>query len=406
MDKNLELFEEKEPELILRWSDSETEAKGWLVINSLKGGAAGGGTRMKTGIELEEVVLLAKTMEIKFTISGPPIGGAKSGIDFDPLDPRKEGVLRRWYKAILPMLKSCYGTGGDLNTDFINEVVPITQDLGVLHPQEGILVGHFNGNSIDQKCLQLASGTNRIVRDSIYTPDPNGNFAVADLISGYSVAESVVHYYKMFNRDLAEKKALIQGWGNVGSSAGYFLAQSGVKIIAILDINGAVFNEAGFSPDEIKTFMLSRKNNKFDGYPLTPYVHAMDEFWKLPADIFIPAAASKLITKNQITSLIENGLELVACGANVPFADNENFFGKIAEYTDNQISVIPDFIANCGMARVFAFLMQDDIEISDASIFEDVSRTVEKSLRKVCDDGVASTKLAQSVYQFALNDHN
>jgi glutamate dehydrogenase/leucine dehydrogenase len=120
----------------LTWNDSETEAKGWLVINSLRGGAAGGGTRMKVGIDLQEVLLLAKTMEIKFTVSGPAIGGAKSGINFDPFDPRKEGVLRRWYQAVLPMLKNCYGTGGDLNVDFINEVTPLTKELGVLHPQE------------------------------------------------------------------------------------------------------------------------------------------------------------------------------------------------------------------------------------------------------------------------------
>ena len=91
----LELYENKKPEIIFEWSDSLSEAKGWIVINSLKGGAAGGGTRMRKGLNKYEVISLAKTMEIKFTVAGPAIGGAKSGINFDPKDPRKKDVLNQ-----------------------------------------------------------------------------------------------------------------------------------------------------------------------------------------------------------------------------------------------------------------------------------------------------------------------
>ena len=122
MKKLLKLYENKKPEIIFEWSDSLSEAKGWVVINSLKGGAAGGGTRMRKGLNKHEVISLAKTMEIKFTVAGPSIGGAKSGINFDPNDPRKKDVLRRWFQAIKPLLKNYYGTGGDLNIDEINEL--------------------------------------------------------------------------------------------------------------------------------------------------------------------------------------------------------------------------------------------------------------------------------------------
>ena len=110
-------FEDKKPELVFEWQDPHTSAKGWIVINSLRGGAAAGGTRMRIGVTKNEVLSLAKTMEIKFTVAGPDIGGGKSGIDFDPRDPRKEGVLKRWYEAVTPLLKYYYGTGGDLNVD-------------------------------------------------------------------------------------------------------------------------------------------------------------------------------------------------------------------------------------------------------------------------------------------------
>jgi hypothetical protein len=62
-------------------------------------------------------------MEVKFTVSGPAIGGAKSGILIQMIL-EKKGVLQRWYKAVSPLLKSYYGTGGDLNVDEIHEVIP------------------------------------------------------------------------------------------------------------------------------------------------------------------------------------------------------------------------------------------------------------------------------------------
>ena len=99
MEKLLQQFEDKSPEVVFEWNDTETNAKGWLVINSLRGGAAAGGTRMRIGVTKNEVLALAKTMEVKFTVAGPPIGGGKSGINFDPRDPRKKDVLRRWYAA-------------------------------------------------------------------------------------------------------------------------------------------------------------------------------------------------------------------------------------------------------------------------------------------------------------------
>ena len=163
----LDKFENKRPEIIFEWKDAETEAEGWVVINSLRGGAAGGGTRMRVGLDKREVESLAKTMEVKFTVAGPPIGGAKSGINFDPKDPRKEGVLRRWYAAVSPLLKSYYGTGGDLNVDEIHEVIPITEDCGVWHPQEGVFNGHFQPKESQKinRIGQLRQGVLKIIEN-------------------------------------------------------------------------------------------------------------------------------------------------------------------------------------------------------------------------------------------------
>lgn len=101
------------------------------MINSLRGGAAGGSIRTREKLDKHEVESLVKTLEVKFTASGPTIGGAKSGINFDPQYLRKRGVLERWYQAVFPLLKNHCSTGGDLNVDEIHEVIPITEEYGL-----------------------------------------------------------------------------------------------------------------------------------------------------------------------------------------------------------------------------------------------------------------------------------
>jgi glutamate dehydrogenase/leucine dehydrogenase len=72
---------------------------------------------------------------------------------------------------------------------------------------------------------------------------------------------------------------------------------------------------------------------------------------------FSPCAASRLVAQSQIDSLIANGLEVISCGANVPLLIKKSF-GPIMEDVDHKVSLIPDFISNCGMARVFAYFME------------------------------------------------
>lgn len=214
----LQKFENKRPEIVFEWKDAETEAEGWVVINSLRGGAAGGGTRMRAGLDKREVESLAKTMEVKFTVAGPAIGGAKSGINFDPKDPRKEGVLKRWFAAVSPLLKNYYGTGGDLNVDEIHEVIPITESCGVWHPQEGVFNGHFQPKEAQKmnRIGQLQRGVLKVIEDESLTPDVSRKFVVADMITGFGVSESIRHYFSLWGGDVKDKKVIVQGWGNVG----------------------------------------------------------------------------------------------------------------------------------------------------------------------------------------------
>lgn len=402
----LEKFENKRPEIVFEWQDAETEAEGWIVINSLRNGAAGGGTRMREGLNRAEVESLAKTMEIKFTVSGPAIGGAKSGINFNPADPRKQGVLERWYKAVTPLLKAYYGTGGDLNIDEIHEVIPITEDYGLWHPQEGIVNGHFKATDPQKirKIGQLRLGVSKVLEDPHFSPSTAKKYTVADMITGYGVAEAVKHYYSLWGGELKEKKAIIQGWGNVGAATAFYLARRGVKITGIIDKAGGVLNPEGFGFEEIKELLLNREKNSLKAAGLIPFSEINQEIWKANAHIFVPAAASRLVTKEQITLLASGGLEVVSSGANVPFQDNKIFFGPVMEYTDNQVSLIPDFIANCGMARVFAYLMSSKAEVTDEAIFNDTSRVIGKAMENIYAVNSNKTGIAETAYELALKE--
>jgi glutamate dehydrogenase/leucine dehydrogenase len=411
IQKLIKRYEDKQPEIVFEWKDNETDAEGWMVINNLRNGSAGGGTRMRKGLNKNEVISLAKTMEIKFSVSGPPIGGAKSGINFDPADPRKKEVLDRWYKALMPILKTYYGTGGDLNIDEIHEVIPITEKYGLQHPQEGTVVGHFNPTPEEKNRMitNLREGVSKKLEDERFTPAKEKNYLVADMITGWGVAEAVRHFYDFWGPNFAYKRAIIQGWGNVAAAAAYYLSQMDVMIVGIIDREGGLLNPKGFSKDEIKQLFIERDGNKLSqatcnkmDLKFIPYEDINQQIWSVGAEIFVPAAASRMLTQTQLDVMTANDLEVISCGANVPFADTEIFMGPIANSADEQVAVIPDFIANCGMARVFAYCMSKEFQLNDEDIFKDASKIIRQALMRLNQFNPKRTGLLKKGLEMAL----
>ena len=404
MEELLKKFEDKKPEIVFEWKDEKTDAEGWIVINSLRGGAAAGGTRMRVGVTKDEVLALAKTMEVKFTVAGPPIGGGKSGINFDPSDPRKKEVLRRWYAAAKPLLKTYYGTGGDMNVDEVHEVMPMCEEQGILFPLEGIVNGHHRRDEKGKMKIinQLREGVPLIVKDKSLTPNPNKDYSVGDLITGYGVSETILHYYNIYGGQVKGKRVIIQGWGNVAGAAAYYLAQAGAIIVGIIDKAGGIVKSEGYSFEQIKSLLENRSSNFLETENMLSFEDANEKIWNVGAEIFVPAAASRLLTQTQLDFMIENGLEVISSGANVPFADKEIFFGPISKSADERVSVLPDFIANCGMARVFAYLMENNVEITDIAIFADTSDCIKNALIKSHSINNSKTNISKTAFEIAL----
>lgn len=372
------------PLLSIEWNDGQTGARGWLVINSNRGGAAGGGTRMRAGLIRREVVYLAKTMELKFVFSGPPIGGAKAGIDFDPADPRREEVLRRWFAAVAPQLRSGFGTGGDLNVDEVLDVIPCCDGIGLRHPQEGIVRGHLQpeARGIEPVLRSLDEGVKAPVRGEHAVAGTG--LAVADLVTGYGLARSIVHLYERQGRSIRGVRVAVEGFGAVGGPCALYLARAGAAIVGLSDHEKALVATDGLTAEAVEALVRGRS-----GKALPEDAPGIDRnregFARVPADVFVAAAVSGTLDLPRMEALRRQGVATIACGANQPFAEVKLGSTRVQRLADEVFTVIPDVVANCGMARAFSHLMQNPGPADPAAVFRAVDHTISAAIEEIVE---------------------
>ena len=213
---------------------------------------------------------------------------------------------------------------------------------------------------------------------------------------------SVYHFYSVFGGEVKGKRVIIQGFGNVGAAAAYYFAQMGAKIVGIIDRDGGIMNAEGYSFEEVKELFLNKNGNTLVADQMIPFAEINEKIWSMGVEVFAPCAASRLVQQSQVDAMIASGLEVITCGANVPFADKEIFFGPIMEYVDQNISLIPDFISNCGMARVFAYLMEKEVSIIDTEIFDDTSATIRKAIENIHNTHKEKTNISAKAFEIAL----
>ena len=201
---------------------------------------------------------------------------------------------------------------------------------------------------------------------------------------------------------MAGKRVIVQGWGNVGSAAAYYLAQAGARVVGIIDRDRRAAQAQGLQLREVRELFLGKQGNSLAAESMMSF----DEINRVDLERGrrgLPALRGVAPGDARAGGpLVAGGLEVVGSGANVPFADSEIFYGPIYEYADSKVAVIPDFIANCGMARAFAFLMQGDVEISDEAIFSDVSTTIASALQRCHTHYPERTQLARTAFEVTL----
>lgn len=418
-----ERFFASAPAIVVEWHDDQTPARGWLAINSLHGGAAGGGTRMRVGGSRQEAVFLGKTMAVKFRVCGPDIGGGKSVIDFDASSAPavKRGVLERWYRHIGPYLKSCYGTGGDVGVDEVSEATEITERvLGIKHPQEGIVRGcvqfQKDGEPAAMKIDRLRHGVEARVTLKDLPGPRDGAWMVADVATGFGVVRSIERYYQKRGMKLEGQRAIVEGFGAVGAFAAYYLAKLGVRIVAASSHGTGRNVRVARDPQGLDANRLiqARDGTRLPAAGASGAGKATvtdsptgEELFEHEAEIYVPAATSHTITMARVERMKRAGVKVVACGANNPFHADQ---GKpsltdwvadmlvVQRVADREFAIIPDFVANCGMARTFGFLMDRGGSTKADAILVDTGWCIDNAMDRLLKDHARPTGLLEHAY--------
>jgi glutamate dehydrogenase/leucine dehydrogenase len=340
---------------------------------------------MRKGVTREEVTYLAKAMELKFAFSGPPIGGGKSGIDFDPSDPRRDDVLRRWYAAIRPILATCYGTGGDVNVDEQKDVQPLCAELGLAHPQEGIVRGHLglSGSEVERALRSLREGLHlpagaRFGVDGL-------DVTVSDLITGYGVVRAAQRLYEHRGETLDGVRCVVEGFGNVGAAACLYLTRQGARIVGIIDADSGLVSPDGLDQDSVVDLLRRRTGRTLPSHPHRLAGREREFAYRGDADLFVPAAISGSVDSRRIGQLARHGVRRIVCGANQPFHEvrlGETLTGQAADAT---FEVLPEIVASLGAARSFNYLMTRTETCTADDIFEAVGTSMDQAVDAVVD---------------------
>src|SRR5438093_9795791 len=348
-----------EPRLRVIWTDPVTGRKGYAVIDRMVNGLAGGGTRMRSGVSLEEVERLARTMSYKNGAFNLPGGGAKGGLDIDPHDPQARGMLSRYVRAMRPLYLSGWGTAEDLG---------VTQDLlGEVFAEQGL--GLTVQAMLDRSGNSQAAGR-RISQGLAIQVDGIG---LADCIGGYGVAEAAAACVDYKGWDMSEMRVVVQGFGSMGGSSARYLAKLGAKVVGVVDGNGAVTN-----PDALDVERLLKSRNALGEIDRSALGsgdrESPGERWlEIDTDIIVPAAVADVITADNAAQV---KARMVVEAANIPTTDEAQ-----RRLYERGVVVIPDYVANGGANAWWWWTLLGVIEADADQAFKHVSEVMRDTVK-------------------------
>ncbi|WP_185992536.1 Glu/Leu/Phe/Val dehydrogenase [Janibacter cremeus] len=322
------------------WVDPVTGAHGFLVVHTLVGGLATGGTRMRPGCTITEVGDLARGMATKTSVFGLPVGGAKGGIDFDPRDPEAVGVLERFCAAMLPWLDSHWVTAEDLGVAQ-SRIDEVFANLGLGQSYHAAI----ERSAYPSRAMQrVRAGLDALTDDGLQ---------LGEIIGGYGVAEACLGAADSLGWAQEETTVSIQGVGTMGGGAAWYLHEAGVKVVAIADAAGTLSDPAGLDipllldlRDEYGEIDRGRVPASVEQLPREAILSAR-------ADIFVPAAISYAIREENASEITAQVVVEAANSATTPEAEEM--------LTVRGIPVIPDFVANAGAAAWAWWLLQGQV---------------------------------------------
>ncbi|MBR9757823.1 MAG: Glu/Leu/Phe/Val dehydrogenase [Algicola sp.] len=338
--------------------------KGYRVQHNNALGAYKGGLRYHPTIDIDAVKALAMWMTWKTSLAGLPYGGAKGGIQ---LDPKKystselERITRRF----------AYALG---------------ENIG---PEHDIPAPDVNTNAqtmawIADTYMSTKSPSERSKNQHVVTGKPigSGGLEGRDRATGYGVFLTIKYWAANKNVSLKDKTFIVQGFGNVGYWAAYFMEQEGAKLVGVQDAYGTIKNENGIPVEALLDY------SKANGGSIVGFDQAQDmnkeDFFGLACDICIPAALGNQITKENANDI---KAFLVAEGANGPTTVEAE---KIL--LEKGIDVIPDILCNSGgvICSYFEWLQNRNGELWELEeVLVKLDKKLKEAFRKVTETSEA-----------------
>jgi glutamate dehydrogenase (NAD(P)+) len=354
---------DSEPRLRVIWTDPVTGRKGYAVIDRMVNGLAGGGTRMRSGVTLEEVERLARTMSYKNGAFNLPGGGAKGGIDIDPHDPESRGMLSRYVRAMRPLYRGGWGTAEDLGVsqELLTEVFA---EQGV-----GLTVQAMLDRSGD-----AAAAGRRVTQGLAIKVDGIG---LADCIGGYGVAEAAASAAEHKGWKLSEMRAVVQGFGSMGGSSARYLARLGAKVVGVVDVNGVITNPQGLDVEHLLASRSTLGEVERSALGSGDRQGPRESWLDIDADILVPAAVADVITKDNASKV---KARLVVEAANIPTTDE----GARLLF-ERGVVVIPDYVANGGANAWWWWTLLGVIEADADQSFKQVSSVMRETVTRMLE---------------------
>ena len=300
----------------VRMDDGRVEVfSGWRVHHDTTRGPGKGGLRFHPAVDAREVTALAAGMTFKCAVADLPFGGAKGGVRCDPTAfsvHELERLTRRYTWEIAPLL----GPEKDIPAPDVNTDGRV---MAWLMDTLSMIRGEALPDSVTGKPLSVGG-----------TRGHAGATSTGVMVCARAAFEKL-------GIPMAGSRAVIQGYGKVGGPLGFLLASAGMRIVAVSDVRGAVYNAAGLDQAALSDHVS--RHGTVVGFALGDPISECD-MWALPSELVVPAALDGAITADVARRLRTRVLVEAANGPTTPDAD------PILEA--REILVVPDILANAG----------------------------------------------------------
>lgn len=351
--------------------------EGYRVQHSTSRGPAKGGIRFHQNVDLDEVKALAAWMTFKCAVVNIPYGGGKGGVICNPSE-LSDGELRRLTRRFTAMIAPIIGPDQDIPAPDVGTNASV---MGWIMDTYSMLKGHCIPGVVTGKPIELGGALGR------------------NEATGRGVMLTTMNILNALSIPADTSTVAIQGMGNVGSVSAKLIYEKGLKVVAVSDVSGALYDPDGLDIPKIIAYLSEKRGNTLDNYKRTnEKLITNEELLELKVTVLIPAAL-----ENQINA--ENAdriqAQIIVEGANGPTTvEADEILNR------KGVVVVPDILSNAGGVVVSYFEWVQNIQSiswSEEHVNEQLSEIMDQAFQSVWDIAHAkNTSLRTGAYLIAV----